>query len=127
MLYIFVLDNDPNSVSVLLLYFFVSTTTSHSFLLYQSYNIMLNVDPIYCYYSSTCIFLFSTFIPTILDLRLYIFVLNNNLPENILLMGYNKMLTFDQSNYFVRHACIFLFSTVIQILHHLRLCIIDVP
>jgi hypothetical protein len=31
------------------------------------------------------------------------------------------MLTFDQSNCFVRYACIFLFSTVIQILYHLRM------
>jgi hypothetical protein len=29
---------------------------------------MLHVDPIHCYYSYTCIFLFSTFIPIILDL-----------------------------------------------------------
>jgi hypothetical protein len=44
-----------------------------------------------------------------------------------LLMGYSKMLTFDQSNCFVRYACIFLFSTVIQILHNLQLYIVDVP
>ncbi len=38
------------------------------FLLYQSDNIMLYFDPIHCYYSYTCIFLFSTFIPIVLDL-----------------------------------------------------------
>ncbi len=37
---------------------------------------------------------------------------------NILIMGYSRMLTFDQSNCFVRYACIFLFSTVIQTLNH---------
>jgi hypothetical protein len=38
---------------------------------------MLYVDPIHCYYSYTCIFLFSTFIPIVLDLHLYILVLYN--------------------------------------------------
>ncbi len=53
------------------------------FLLYHSYNKMFNVDPVYCYYSFACIFLFLAIIPTVWDLCLYIFVLNNNLPDKI--------------------------------------------
>ncbi len=82
-MYIFVLNNYPNGLSVLLVYFLSRQQPIRSFLLYQSYNIVLNVDPIYCYYSSTCIFLFSTIIPTVWDLYLYIFVLDNNLQDRI--------------------------------------------
>ncbi len=78
---IFVLNNDPNSLSVLLVYFLCWQQPIRSFVLYQSYNIVLNVYPIYCYFSSTCIYLFLTIIPTVWDMCLYIFVLNNNLPE----------------------------------------------
>ncbi len=82
-MYIFVLDNDPNGLSVLLVYFLSQQQPIKSFLLYQSYNIVLNVEPIYCLFSSTCIFLFLTIIPSVWDLRLYIFVLNNILPDKI--------------------------------------------
>ncbi len=54
-----------------------------SFILYQSYNIGINVDPIYCYCGSTCIFLILTIIPTVWDFCLYFFVLDNNLPDKI--------------------------------------------
>jgi hypothetical protein len=74
---------EANAPSVLLVYFLSRQKPIRSFLLYQSYNIMLNVDPIYSYYISTCIFLFSTIIPTVLDLCLYIFVLDNNPPDKI--------------------------------------------
>ncbi len=61
------------------LYIFLSQQQPiRSFLLYQSDNIMLNVDPIYCYYSSTCICFFLTIIPIVIKLCLYILVLNNN-------------------------------------------------
>ncbi len=80
---IFPLDNGPNSLSVLLVFFLSRWQLIRSFLLYHSYNKMVNVDPIYCYYSSDCIFLFSTYIPTFCDSCLYIFVLYNNLPDKI--------------------------------------------
>ncbi len=82
-LYIFVLNNDPNGLSVLLVYFLSLQQFIRSFLLYHSYNIMLNLDPIYFYYSSTCVILFSSIIPTVWDLRLYIFVLDNKLPDKL--------------------------------------------
>ena len=57
------------------------------FLLYQSDNVMLYVDPIHCYYSYTCIFIILTFIPIVFDLRLYILVLyNNSLSSNCTLL-----------------------------------------
>ncbi len=82
-MYIFVLDNDPNSLSVVLVYFWSQQQLIRSFLLYLSYNKMLNLNPIYCYYSCICIFLFSTIIPTVWQLCLYIFVLDNKLPDKI--------------------------------------------
>ena len=65
------------------LYIFVSTTTYQILFIVSEGILMLYVDPIYCYYSSTCIFLFSTIIPTVWDLYLYIFVLDNNLQDRI--------------------------------------------
>ena len=76
---IFLFSTLSKTVCLFSLYIFLSRQTLlRSILLYQSYNIMLYVDPIYCYYSSTCLFLFSTFIPIVLDLRLYILVFYNN-------------------------------------------------
>ncbi len=82
-MYIFVLDNDPNGLSVLLVYFLSQRQLIRSYVLYHSYNKIKNVDPIYCYHSSDCIFVFLTIILTLIDLRLFIFVLNNNLPDKI--------------------------------------------
>jgi hypothetical protein len=75
--------NDPNGLSVLLVYVLSQRQLIRLFLLYHSYKKMVNVDPIYCYYSFDCIFLFLTFIPTFCDSCLYIFVLDNNLPDKI--------------------------------------------
>ncbi len=63
--------------------FFVSTTTYQIFFIVSELQYSVNVDPIYCNYSSTCLFLFSTIIPTVWDLCQYIFVLDNNLPDKI--------------------------------------------
>ncbi len=82
-MYIFVLNNYPNGLSVCFYIFLSWQQSIRSFLLYQSYNIVLNVDPIHCYFSFTCIFLLSTTITTVWDLRLYIFVLVNILPDKI--------------------------------------------
>jgi hypothetical protein len=77
-MYIFVLNTEQHGLPVLLVYFWSQEKPIRSHSLYQSDNIMLYVDPIYCYYSSTCIFLFLTIIPIILYLHLYVLVLYNN-------------------------------------------------
>ncbi len=82
-MYIFVLNYDPNGVPVTLEYCWSQQALIWSFSLYLSYNKILNVDLIYCYYSCACIFLFSTIIPTVWQLCLYIFVLDNKLPDHI--------------------------------------------
>ncbi len=76
---IFLFSTMSKEVCLFRLYIFLSQQNPiRSFLLYQSDNIMLYVDPIHCVYSYTCIFLFSTFIPIVLDLHLYILVLYNS-------------------------------------------------
>jgi hypothetical protein len=65
---IFLFSTMSKKVCLFSLYIFVSTRTYQIVLLYQSDNIMLYADPIHCYYSYTCIFLFSFFIPIVLDL-----------------------------------------------------------
>ncbi len=128
MLVFFVLNNDPNGLSVLLVYFLSQQQPIRSFLLYQSYNKVLNIDPIYCYYSSTYVFLFSTIKPNRPRFApVYFCSQQKPTRENILLLNYSKRFCFDQSNCFVRYACIFVFLTVIQTLNHLGLYIVDVP
>jgi hypothetical protein len=75
---IFLFLTMSKKICLLAFMFFVSTKTYQIVLLYQSDSIMLYVDPIHYYYSYTCIFLSSTFIPIILDLHLYMLVLYNN-------------------------------------------------
>ena len=82
-MYIFVLGNDTNGLSVLLVICLSQQQPIRSFVLYQRYNIVMNVDPIYFYFSSTCILLSSTIIPTVWYLCMYIFVPDNNLPDKI--------------------------------------------
>ncbi len=82
-MYIFVLDNDLKGLSVLLVYVLSWQRLIRIFLLCHSYNKKVNADLIYCYYSSDCIFFFLAFVPTFCNLCLYIFVLNNNLPDQI--------------------------------------------
>ncbi len=82
-MYIFVLNYDPNCLSVALVYFCSWQQISRLLILFLSYNKMLIVDQFYYYVSCACIFLFSSIIQTVWQLCLYIFVLNNKLPDHI--------------------------------------------
>jgi hypothetical protein len=66
------------------LYIFVSTTTYQIVFIVSElqYNVKCRSN-ILLFHISTCIFLFLAIIPTVLDLHLYIFVLDYNPPDKI--------------------------------------------
>ncbi len=82
-MYIIVLNNDPNSLSVLLVYFFVLTTNYQNVFIVSQLQWNGKRRSNILFLQFRLYFLFSTFIPTFCDSCLYIFVLDNNLPDKI--------------------------------------------
>ncbi len=82
-MFIFVLNYDPNGLPVALVYFCLQQQLIRLLILFLSYNKMFVIDQFYWYYSCALIFLFLTIIPTVWQLCLHIFVLNNKLPNHI--------------------------------------------